>query len=260
MEWIDEAIVLSSRAHGETAAIVTLLTAEHGRHAGLMAGGQGHKAQPVLQTGNYVKAQWRARLLDHLGHYSCDLLTSYGARWLDHSEILTIIASACAVTEVSLPERQPMPGVYEGLRALLSLTDADLWGPAYVKWEMSLLQALGYGLDLSQCAANGTSHDLAYVSPRTGRAVSRAAGEPYHEKLFPLPGFLLGFGEWRPIDIWEGLQLTGHFLARYVFAHVQNRVLMNQAGDLPNARQRLADFYRCEDEQDKLLSSDNAVA
>ena len=244
MEWIDEGIVLSARPHGESAAVVTVLTAEHGRHAGLVAGGQGHKAQPVLQIGNHVTARWRARLLDHLGNYTCDLVMSHAAAWLDEPEILTIIASACVVTEASLPERQPMPGVYAGLLALLSLRDADLWGPAYVKWEMSLLQALGYGLDLSQCAADGTAHDLAYVSPRTGRAVSRRAGEPYHEKLFPLPSFLLGTGEWQPVDIEHGLKLTGHFLSRHVFAHPHSRLLIPEAGDLPQARQRLAGFYR----------------
>lgn len=260
MEWIDEAIVLSSRPHGESAAIVTLLTAEHGRHAGLMAGGQGHKAQPVLQTGNQVKAKWRARLLDHLGHYVCDLMTCHAASWLDSPEVLAIIASACVVTEASLPERQPMPGVYEGLRTLFSLRDPDLWGPAYVKWEMSLLQALGYGLDLSQCAASGSVHNLAYVSPRTGRAVSREAGEPYHEKLFPLPSFLLGFGEWQAADILQGLELTGHFLSRHVFVHAQNRLSVVQAGDLPQARQRLTDYYRNASEQVAASTAQNAVA
>ncbi|HEU0117673.1 MAG TPA: DNA repair protein RecO C-terminal domain-containing protein, partial [Alphaproteobacteria bacterium] len=191
-----------------------------------------------------VKARWRARILDHLGHYSLDLMTSHAAPWLDHPEILAIVASACAVTEASLPERQPMPGIYASLATLLGLHDADLWGPAYVKWEMGLLQALGYGMDLSQCAATGTADDLTYVSPRTGRAVSTEAGAPYHEKLFPLPGFLLGVGGWDDADISDGLDLTGHFLSRHVFAHPHSRLLIAQAGDLPLARQRLGDFYR----------------
>jgi DNA repair protein RecO (recombination protein O) len=126
---------------------------------------------------------------------------------------------------------------------LFSLPDADLWGPAYVKWELGLLQALGYGLDLSQCAASGITDNLTYVSPRTGRAVSQAAGEPYHEKLFPLPSFLRGFGEWRDTDIREGLELTGHFLSRHVFAHPHSRLLIAQPGDLPQARQRLLERY-----------------
>lgn len=249
MEWTDEAIVLSSRPHGENAAVVTLLTPEHGRHAGLVAGGQGRSAQPVLQPGNRIKAKWRARLLDHLGNYTCDLISSHAAGWLDHPEILAIISSACAVTEASLPERQPMPGIYASLATLFSLRDADLWGPAYVKWEMGLLQALGYGMDLSQCAASGSAENLSYVSPRTGRAVSNEAGKPYHEKLFPLPAFLLGVGGWEDSDILQGLDLTGHFLSRHVFAHPHSRMLIAQAGDLPLARQRLADYYRKASEQ-----------
>lgn len=257
MEWIDEGLVLSARPHGESAAVLTVLTAEHGRHAGLVPGGQGQKAQPVLQTGNHVNVRWRARLLDHLGHFSCDLVTNHAARWLDAPEILTILASACAVTEASLPERQPMPGIYAALRALLALPDPDLWGPAYVKWELGLLQALGYGLDLSQCAASGVTDNLVFVSPRTGRAVSREAGEPYREKLFPLPSFLLGFGEWQPTDIYKGLELTGHFLSRHVFIHSQSRLVMSQTGDLPQARQRLVEFYR---KASQILDADSDTA
>ena len=122
------------------------------------------------------------------------------------------------------------------------MRDADLWGPAYVKWEMGLLQALGYGLDLSRCAASGIEENLVYVSPRTGRAVSKAAGEPYHEKLFPLPSFLLGFGAWDAEDIAQGLDLTGHFLSRHVFSHPHSRTLIATPGDLPQARHRLANI------------------
>lgn len=244
MEWIDEGIVLSARPHGENAAVVTVLTPQYGRHAGLVAGGQGQKAQPVLQPGNKIKVKWRARLIDQLGNYTCDLMTSHAAHWLDNPEILSLIASACSVTEASLPERQPMPGIYASLATLFSLRDDDLWAPAYIKWEMGLLQALGFGMDLSQCAASGISENLAYVSPRTGRAVSMEAGAPYHEKLFPLPAFLIGGGEWTVEDIIQGLDLTGHFLSRHVFAHPHSRLLIAQAGDLPLARQRLTEFYR----------------
>ncbi len=246
MEWIDEGIVLSARPHGENAAVASLLTAAHGRHAGLVPGGQGRTARPVLQPGNRVQAKWRARLLDQLGNYTLDLAAAQAALWLDAPEILSIISSACAVTEASLPERQPMPGVYAGLATLLALQDADLWAPVYVKWEMSLLQALGYGLDLSQCAASGETENLAYVSPRTGRAVSLKAGEPYRDKLFPLPSFLLGGGSWSASDIVSGLEITGHFLSRHVFANPHSRILIPQDGDLPHARQRLLDFYKKE--------------
>lgn len=244
MEWIDEGIVLSARPHGENAAVVTLLTAAHGRHAGLLPGGQGHKARPVLQPGNRVQAKWRARLADHLGTFTFELSSAQAAQWLDNPEIVALIASACAVTEASLPERQPLPGVYAGLATLLSLSDADLWAPVYIKWEMALLQALGYGLDLSQCAASGETENLVYVSPRTGRAVSRDAGAPYQDKLFPLPAFLIGGGAWTPLDICEGLEVTGHFLSRHVFANPHSRILIAHDGDLPMARQRLLRFFK----------------
>jgi DNA repair protein RecO (recombination protein O) len=244
MEWNDEGIVLSARPHGENAAVVTLLTTAHGRHAGLVAGGQGRHARPVLQPGNRVQAKWRARIVDQLGNYTLDLSGAQAALWLDMPEIIAIISSACAVTEASLPERQPLPGVYAGLATLLALQDADLWAPIYIKYEMNLLQALGYGLDLSQCAAGGGTDNLAYISPRTGRAVSRDAGAPYHDKLFPLPAFLLGIGEWEAADILQGLELTGHFLSRHVFINPQSRWLIPQDGALPLARQRLVDFYR----------------
>jgi DNA repair protein RecO (recombination protein O) len=256
MEWIDDALVLSSRPHGENAVVVTLLAETQGRHAGLVSGGQGQNAQALFQPGNHVKARWRARLLEHLGHYSCDLLTAHAAGWLDEPGVLTIIASACAVTEASLPERQPMPGVYAGFCALLALPDADLWGPAYVKWELGLLHALGYGLDLSRCAADSGSQNLAYVSPRTGRAVSLEAGAPYHEKLFPLPAFLLG-GAWDAESIVQGLELTGHFLTRHVFTHPHSHHVIAQPGDMPLARQRLADYYAklSENEEQALVIS-----
>lgn len=243
MEWNDEAIVLAARAHGENATVVTLLTETQGRHLGLVAGGQGQSAQALYQPGNRVQAKWRARLTEHLGHYTCDLRVPHAAPWLDEPLVLAVIASACAVTEASLPERQPMPGVYAALCALLALPDVDLWGPSYVTWELGLLRALGYGLDLSQCAANGGVENLAYVSPRTGRAVSLEAGAPYHEKLFPLPAFLLG-GSWGAESICQGLDLTGHFLTRHVFANPHSRHVIAQGGSMPLARQRVLEYYR----------------
>lgn len=244
MEWTDEAILLSTRPHGETAAIVMLLTAANGRHAGLVPGGQGRRGHSNLQPGNRVQARWRGRLLDHLGTYTLDVMEAHAAPWLDSPEILNIITAGCAVTEAALPERQPMPGVYAGLAALFSLPDPDLWGPVYVKWELGLLKALGYGLDLTRCAVSGAAEDLSHVSPRTGRAVSKSAAMPYRDRLLTLPDFLLGGSSWSAADILQGLELTGHFLARHVFAHPHSRMLIAQAGDLPPARQRLADFYR----------------
>ncbi len=243
MEWTDEGILLSVAPHGETAAVVTLLTAEHGRHAGLVAGGQSRKNQPALQVGNLVAARWRARLLDHLGNYTLEPVRPFAAPWLHDPEILAIISSACAITEASLPERQPMPGIFAGLCSLFSIEDRSLWAPVYVKWEMSLLKALGYGMDLSCCALSGATEGLAYISPRTGRAATAEAAIPYQEKLLPLPGFLCGAANWDAADIADGLALTGHFLSRHVFAHPQNRRLVPLDGMLPLARQRLTAFY-----------------
>jgi len=249
MEWLDEGIILSVQPHGETAAIVSLLTEEHGRHAGLVAGGQGHKQRATLQTGSHVTVRWRARLLDHLGNFTLETITTSAAAWLHDPEILALIASAAAVTEASLPERQPMNGIYAGLSALFAIQDRALWGPSYIKWEMGLLKALGYGMDLSCCALSGATEGLAYISPRTGRAVTHEAAEPYRDKLLPLPGFLCGNPGWDDGDILHGLDLTGHFLSRHVFAHPQNRRLVPQDGMLPLARQRLAAFYAAQIEK-----------
>jgi DNA repair protein RecO (recombination protein O) len=244
IQWEDDAIILSSRAHGEHGAIVTVLAARQGRHAGLVAGGQGRGSHAVLQPGNRVRAAWRAKLPEQLGHFSFDLAATSAARWLDTPLILAIISSACIVTEHALPERQPLPAVYAGLLALLETTDADLYGASYVQWELGLLAALGYGLDLATCAVTHSTADLAYVSPRTGRAVTRAVGRDYHAKLLHFPGFLAGTPDWSMLEVWRGLQLTGHFLARQVFMHSAPRLAMQTHDGLPAARRRLAELYQ----------------
>ena len=244
MEWTDEALLLSALPHGENAMIVTLLTATQGRHAGLVAGGQSRKNAALLQQGNHVKARWRARLSDHLGNLSLETITPYAAKWLSSPEILALIASAMAVTEASLPERQPMPDLYAALHALFEQPDPTLWAPAYIAWEIGVLKALGYGMDLSVCALSGAREGLAYISPRTGRAVTEEAAAPYRDRLLPLPAFLCGASVWDEADILKGLDLTGHFLTRHVFANPQSRRLVPIDGQLPLARQRLVDYYR----------------
>ncbi len=244
MEWTDEGILLSAQPHGETSSIVTLLTAEHGRHAGMVAGGQGRRKSPLLQAGNHLMVRWRARLSDHLGSLTLELLAPTVAPWLGDREVLTLIASATAVTEASLPERQPMCALYAGLAALFALEEKALWGPSYVRWEMGLLQTLGYGLDMSCCALSGAKEGLAYISPRTGRAVTAEAAAPYIDKLLPLPGFMCGAPDWNDEDIMKGLDLTGYFLSHHVFIHPQNRRLVPVEGMLPLARQRLASYYQ----------------
>ncbi|MFO0995195.1 MAG: DNA repair protein RecO [Alphaproteobacteria bacterium] len=234
MDWSDEGIVLSARRHGESAAIAVLLTEAHGRHAGLVRGGSGKRARGVLERGNRVHASWHARLEEHLGTFRCELVQSTAAGMLDDPLRLAVLSSACAVAEAALPEREPHPLVYAGLARVLDSLEGDAWGETYVRWELALLGDLGFGLDLGACAATGETESLAYVSPRTGRAVSLAAGEPYKDRLLALPGFLLeegGVAE--PAALSAGLGLTAHFLAQHVLAP--------HGRTLPDARFRLAE-------------------
>lgn len=239
MEWTDEAIVLSARPHGETSSVAVLLTREHGRHAGLVHGGASGRARALYQPGNRVRAIWRARLAEHLGQFVAEPLEGLAALLLDDPLRLAALSAACAVADRALPEREPHPGVHDGLAALIAaLADPGLdavWPAAYVRWELGLLADLGYGLDLERCAATGVNDQLAYVSPRTGRAVSLAAGEPYKERLLPLPGFLVGRGGGEGAEVMAGLRLSGHFLERNLFAV--------QGEGMPAARTRFMERF-----------------
>jgi len=239
MEWQDEAIVLSARPHGESALIVQLMTREQGRHAGLVRGGQSRRNTGTYQPGSKVRAAWRGRLAEHLGQLTCETTGSPLAHLLDRPGPLAALASALAVTEQALPERAPYPRLYEGLDALLGTLAESAWAEAYIVWELQLLALLGFGLDLERCAATGGNDSLAYVSPRTGRAVSLAAGEPYRDRLLPLPPFLLGQSDGSDLEVAQGLRLTGHFLERSLF-HPQDR-------PLPPARQRLANRFQAKE-------------
>ena len=237
MEWRDLGFVLGARRHGEGALIVELLTAEHGRHAGLVRGGQSPRRRALLQPGNLVAAHWRGRLAEHLGQLECELVRAYAAPLIDDPDRLGGLAAAAALVAMALPEREPHGDVYAGFAALLAAFDtADDWARTYVGWECDLLAALGFGLDLGRCAATGAADDLAYVSPRTGRAVSRTAAAPYKDKLLPLPAFL-----WRdsPADAGEiaaGLALTGYFIERHLLAP--------QGRALPEPRRLFCDRMR----------------
>lgn len=218
MDWSDEAIVLSARSHGESGLVASLLTREHGRHAGFVPGGVSRRARPVWQSGNLVEVAWRARLSEQLGNYTGELREPYAARALDDAAELSGLAAACAMVDAALPEREPHPAMFEGFRAFLGALGHPGWPAIYVRLELGLLQELGFGLDLEKCAATGITEDLAYVSPKTGRAVSRAAAGPYKEKLLILPGFLSTGG--LPADddeLHQALDLTGFFLERHVF-------------------------------------------
>ena len=219
MEWEDDAYVLSARAFGESGAIVELLTEGHGRHAAHVAGGASRRMKPVLQPGAQVVARFRARSSDQLGAATLEPVGEGPSALFDDPLALAGLAAAASVAVGALPEREPQPGVYLAFGALVqTLTLTDLWPAVFVKFEAGLLEALGFGMDLSRCGATGATDDLIYVSPRTGRAVSRAAGEPYKDRLLRLPPFLLGAqAGLQPGDIADGFALTGAFLQRHVF-------------------------------------------
>jgi DNA repair protein RecO (recombination protein O) len=234
MEWHDTGFVLTTRRHGESALIIELLTREHGRHCGLVRGGQSPKMRAVLQPGNEVTASWRGRLAEHLGTIVCELARANAACLLDDPDRLAGLTAAAALVAGALPEREPHPDVFALFGALVEALDSAVdWPARYIGWERDLLAALGFGLDLARCAVTGEARELAYVSPRTGRAVSRSAGLPYHDKLLPLPEFLWSSAPATPQQIALGLTLTGHFLAHHVFAP--------QGRPLPVARARLAE-------------------
>jgi len=240
MQWSDEGLVLEARRHGERALVVQLLTREHGRHVGLLRGGQSPRMRAHWQIGNRLLVTWRARLAEHLGSLSGELVESHAARLLDDRARLAALASAAALAASSLPERAPHPRAYAGLNVLVAaLDDDDRWAVAYVEWEMALLEELGFGLDLSRCAATGTTEKLIYVSPRSGQAVSAEAGAPYREKMLRLPVFLRhegGGARPSPGDVLDGLALTGFFLERRVFVPHRRK--------LPAARTRYVDVLR----------------
>ncbi|MBV8593893.1 MAG: DNA repair protein RecO [Caulobacteraceae bacterium] len=242
MEFDDDAFVLAARAHGETGAIVELLTAAHGRWAAHVAGGASRRMKPMLQAGARVAASYRARTSDQLGSARLEAVGEGPAALFDDPLALAGLASAAAVTAGALPEREPCPGVFHALAALVdALAAAEVWPAVLVRYEAGLLQALGFGMDLTRCAATGTADDLVWVSPRTGRAVSAAAGAPYRDRLLALPPFLLSAQEaLAPGDIGAGLALTGRLLRDFVFAPLDR--------PLPPARlwlvDRLADAGR----------------
>ncbi|MEM7444664.1 MAG: DNA repair protein RecO [Pseudomonadota bacterium] len=233
MEWRDDGIVLSVKPYGETGTIAVLITRDHGRHAGLV---RGQRIRSQLQPGTRVAAQWRARLAEHLGTYALEPTESTAAHVIDDPLRLAALASACALVDQATPERSAYPNIYDGLFSLMEILPGDHWDAAYVQWEIGLLRALGFGLDLERCAATGSNDHLAYVSPRTGRAVSRSAAEPYADRLLVLPGFLIGQGEADAASVSHGLNLTGHFIERNLFGQSHYPV--------PPARQRYVERYR----------------
>ncbi len=219
MEWDDDAFVLSARAHGETGAIVELLTARHGRHAGHLAGGASRRMKPFLQAGAQVMISYRSRTAEQLGAIRLEPVGEGPGALFEDALALAGLSAAAAVAAGALPEREPHPGAYLAFEALVSAFAHDaVWPAVFVRFEAGLLEELGFGLDLSKCAATGAVDDLVYVSPKTGRAVSRGAGAPYAARMLALPPFMLG-GQagLRAGDVGAGFALTGHFLEQFVF-------------------------------------------
>ncbi|MCR5875516.1 DNA repair protein RecO [Phenylobacterium sp. J426] len=218
-EFEDDAYVLTARVHGESGAIVELLTERHGKYAAHVAGGNSRKIRPFLQPGVRVLVRYRARVAEQLGSAQLEPVGEGPAALFDDPLALSGLSAAAAVAAGALPEREPHPGAFLAFEALVgALAHPDIWPAVFVRFEAGLLQDLGFGLDLSKCAATGSVDDLVYVSPRTGRAVSRAAGEPYKDRLLTLPPFMLaaqyGLGAG---DVSAGLALTGHFLEAFIF-------------------------------------------
>ena len=236
-EWQADALVLSTRPHGEGSVVVTVLTAEAGRHAGLVRGGSSSRMRGVLQPGNRVRVVWRARLPEQLGEMRLELLQSIPALFLDDALRLAGLASICALLDGSLPEREAQPKLFAGTNALLDLISiedsSNRWLEGYIRWELGLLDAAGFQLDLARCAASGATDRLAYVSPRSGSAVAAGQAGEFANRMLALPAFLGGVACNRH-DYDAGLSLTGHFLTRRLFgAHNQ---------DIPPQRRRLADM------------------
>ena len=219
MEWTDEGIVLGVRRHGESSAIVELLTRDHGRHLGLVRGGAGSRMRPLLQPGNGVRAVWRARLDEHLGTYAIEGMRLRAATLLGSPHAVYGVTHLAALARL-LPERDPHEDIFEMLEHTLDDFD-DAGGAAVhlVRFELAMLGELGFGLDLENCAATGETTDLVYVSPKSGGAVSRAAGEPWRDRLLRLPPFLRrgeAASDLTDQDLQDGFRLTGLFLLRHV--------------------------------------------
>lgn len=213
MDWRDEGVLLTVRRHGESAAIIDAFTAAHGRHAGVVRGGASRKMAPLLQPGAQLSLEWRARLEDHIGSYRPELIRSRAGALMAEGDALAGMGAVAALLTAWLPEREPHAPLYAATVDLLdAMGRAPDWREAYVGWELMLLAELGYALDLSRCAATGETDSLAWVSPKTGRAVSAEAGAPYADRLLPLPAFLGGATG----GVAEGLRLTGHFLSEWV--------------------------------------------
>jgi DNA repair protein RecO (recombination protein O) len=236
MEWRDQGILLSARRHGETSAIIEVFTPEQGRHAGVVRGGTSRKIAPSLQPGAQLDLAWRARLEDHIGAFTVEPLRSRAAVAMQDRLALAGLNAVTALLAFCLPEREPHPALYRRTEALLDmLGQGDVWPLAYLKWELRLLEEMGYALDLDSCAVTGVTEGLIYVSPKTGRAVSAKGAGEWADRLLPLPQVLRG-GAGSDAEVAQGLVTTGHFLTAHLARDLGGK-------PLPEARARFIDAF-----------------
>lgn len=227
-------MLLSVRKHGEGSAIIEILTKDHGRHAGVVRGGGARKSAAMLQPGAQLAVTWRARLADHLGSFNVEPKFSRVPKIMAGRVEMAAFAAISGLVLTCLPEREPQGRIYAQVMELMAdFSINDAWLANYVRWEMMLLDELGFGLDLSGCAVTGGNDNLAYVSPKTGRAVSSAAAVGWEDRLLKLPDFLIAAKPYAPsnIDILQGLTLSGFFLKNGISA-------ANAQKDMPQARDR----------------------
>lgn len=237
MEWRDQGILLSSRRHGETSAIIEVFTPTRGRHAGVVRGGTSRKIAPILQPGAQLDLTWRARLEDHIGSFTVEPVRSRAAVAMGDRLALAGLNAVTGLVSFCLPEREAHLPLYQRTEALLDLLgQGEVWPLAYLRWEVSLLEELGYGLDLSACAVTGAVDGLAYVSPKSGRAVSREGAGEWAERLLPLPDVLRGVGEAPDAEIAEAFRTTGYFLSEHLAADLGGK-------PLPQARARFVEAF-----------------
>jgi len=237
MEWRDQGILLNARRHGETSAIIEVFTPTHGRHAGVVRGGTSRKIAPILQPGAQLDVTWRARLEDHIGSFAVEPVRSRAAAAMEDRLALAGLSAVTGLISFCLPEREAHLPLYTRTESLLDLLgEAELWPLAYLRWELSLLEELGYGLDLSSCAVTGASDGLVYVSPKSGRAVSQAGAGEWADRLLPLPEVLRGQGAAGDAEIAVAFQTTGYFLTQHLAADLGNK-------PLPAARARFVEAF-----------------
>ena len=234
MDWRDEGILLSMRPHGETSAIIEVLTAGHGRHMGVVRGGASRRMAAMLQPGTGLTLDWRARLDEHIGSFTVEPLKSRAHLLADRLALAGLMA-VCALLHEAVPEREPHPALWQRTLGLMDALGLEGWTAAYLRWELCLLEEIGFGLDLSTCAVTGATEGLAYVSPKSGRAVTAAGAGDWAERLIPLPEGLGDEGPMGPGAVLMGLRLTGFFLDRELRPVLHDR-------PLPEARSRLVDL------------------